>query len=120
MTQLLGGVSRENETKVEHDIARITRVKELHGARVEEELGTLKNDYFKDEHYASNPNLKILLSEAVKLSARTRQAIDMEAAEQLLEKVMQIAEIFYKTKNVTPVRVKSLYPTEGQIVTYSE
>ena len=45
--------------------------------------------------------------------------IDAEAAKELLEKVLQISEIFYKTKNVKPVRVKSLYPTEGEIVTYT-
>lgn len=118
MTQLLKDVKREDETTAEHDIARMTRVKEKHGERVEEELGTLENDYFKPEHFEANPNLKDLLADTVKLSAKARQHIDLEASKQLLEKVLQISEVFYKTKNVTPVRVKSLYPTEAEIVTY--
>lgn len=118
MTQLLKDVKREDETTAEHDIARITRVKEKHGDLIEDELGTLENDYFKDEHFTSYPELKGLIADAVKLSIKARQHIDMEAAEQLLEKVLQISEIFYKTKNVTPVRVKSVYPTEAEIVTY--
>ena len=38
MTQLLGEVKRENETKAEHDIARITHVKEEHSNILEDEL----------------------------------------------------------------------------------
>jgi nickel superoxide dismutase len=118
MTQLLKDVKREDETTAEHDIARLTRVKEKHGEMVEEELGTLENDYFKKEHFDAYPELKGLLADAVSLSIKTRQHIDMEASLTLLEKVLQIAEIFYKTKNVVPVRIKSVYPTEGEIVSY--
>ena len=113
MTQLLG------EKTSAHDVSRIAHVKEHHGKIVEEELGTLENDYFKEEHYKVNPKLKELLSETVKLSTKTRQEVNLDACKEMLEKVLQIAEIFYKTKNVNPVRVKSLYPTEGQIVTYT-
>ncbi len=112
MTQLLA------EKTEAHDISRITRVKEKHGERVEEELGTLENDYFKEEHYKTYPELKKLIEEAVKLSIKTRQEVNLDACNEMLEKVMQIAEIFYKTKNVTPVRVPSIYPTKGELVTY--
>ncbi|HMS22307.1 MAG TPA: superoxide dismutase, Ni [Candidatus Levybacteria bacterium] len=113
MTQLL---SEKTET---HDVARITHVKEEHGEAIEEELGTLENDYFKPEHFEQFPELKGLLSDSVKLSIETRQHIDIQKAEELLEKVLQISEIFYKTKNVTPVRVSSVYPTKGEIVAYT-
>jgi nickel superoxide dismutase len=112
MTELLG-----QKTEV-HDISRITDVKEEHGDKVEEELGTLENDYFKPEHYDKFPDLEQLLKDAVKLSIETRQAISMEKANLLVEKVLLISEIFYKTKGVEPVRVPSLYPTGGEIVTY--
>lgn len=113
MTQLLG------EKTAMHDVARITHVKEEHGQRVEEELDTLKHDYFKPEHFEKFPQLKDLLTDAVKLSSECRQQVNLEKAQELLEKVLQVAEIFYKTKNVTPVRVASLYPTKGEIVTYT-
>lgn len=116
MTQLLNELSRKNETKVEHDLTRIVRVKEKHGELVEEELGILENDYFKEEHFKSFPQLKSLIEKAVKLSVKARQTIDIDASQELLESVMQIAEIFYKTKNLTPIRVASGYPTECEIV----
>ncbi|MDO8620941.1 MAG: superoxide dismutase, Ni [Candidatus Levybacteria bacterium] len=118
MTQLLNELKREGETKAEHDIARMTQAKEEHGSLIEDELGTLENDYFKEEHFREYPELKKLIADAVKLSIKTRQTIDMVSAEQLLEAVLKIAEIFYKTKNLEPVRVKSPYPTEREIVVY--
>ena len=116
MTQMLGEVKRENETKAEHDIARITHVKEEHGHNVEDELGTLQNDYFKEEHYAKFTNLEDLLTKGVSLSVKVRQNIDMESSKELLETVMQIAEIFYKSKGLESARVKAPFPTGLDIV----
>lgn len=118
MTQLLTDLKREDETKAEHDIARITYVKEEHSTLIEEELETLRNDYFKIEHFEKFPNLEELFKKALKSSALARQSIDIKAAEEALENILKIAEIFYKTKNVTPIRVKSVYPTEREIVLY--
>ncbi|OGH10824.1 MAG: superoxide dismutase, Ni [Candidatus Levybacteria bacterium RIFCSPLOWO2_01_FULL_36_13] len=118
MTQFLKDIKREDETKAEHDIARVTHVKEKHANILEEELDTLQNDYFKEEHFKEYPQLELLFKDALKFSSKARQGIDMEAAQNTLEKVLEISEIFFKTKNVTLVRVKSVYPTEGEIVTY--
>lgn len=114
MTQLF-----EEHKDSMNDVTRIVHVKEEHGELVEDSLGTLENDYFKPEHFEKFPELKGLIADAVKLSITTRQKIDIKAAEDLVEKILQISEIFYKTKGVTPVRVKSVYPTKGEIVTYS-
>ncbi len=118
MTELLQKMEKGEETKAEHDIARYTRVKEEHGEIVEDELGTLQNDYFKEEHFKEFTNLSDLLNKTVKSSIVARQNISLEAAEATLSGVMEIAEIFFKTKKVTPVRVKSVYPTEREIVLY--
>ena len=116
MTQFLGEIKREDETKAEHDIARVVHVKEEHGHIVEDELGTLENDYFKEEHYSKFSNLRDLLAKGVSLSIKTRQNIDMKSAEELLETVMQIAEIFYKSKGLESARVKAPFPTGLDIV----
>lgn len=116
MTGMLKDVKRDDETKAEHDIARIVHVKEEHGHIVEDEIGTLENDYFKPEHHKEHPELSELLKSAVKLSVTVRQNIDMDSANKLLEETQKIAEIFYKTKKLEPVRVPSGYPTGGEIV----
>lgn len=116
MTQLLSEIKRDDETKIEHDIARITHVKEKHAGIIEEELETLRNDYFKQEHYKEYPNLNGLFIKTLKSVSKARQNVDNDAAQEVLAGVQEIAEIFFKTKNVEPVRVKSVYPTGGEIV----
>ena len=118
MTQLLLEIKREDETKAEHDVARATHVKEEHSSIIEEELETLRNDYFKEEHYKTYPNLNDLFTKTLKSVSKARQNIDVAAAEQTLSEILEIAEIFYKTKGVIPVRVKSVYPTGGEMVFY--
>ncbi len=109
----------EDWIKLKHDISRMTQVKEEHGHMVEEEVETLWMDYFKDEHFKAYPELKDLLYETIKLSGTVRQNIDPESADKLLANTQKIAEIFWKTKGMEPVRIKSGYPTEGEIVSHS-
>ena len=119
MTQLLQDSEKEKDSvERESKVTRFTHVKEKHGELVEEELGTLENDYFKPEHHKKFPELKELISNAVKLSITVRQNIDMESAEKLLSETQKIAEIFYKTKDFEPVRIPSGYPTGGEIVSH--
>ena len=90
MTQLLTQIKGES-LESQHTIARVTDVKEEHGELVEDELGTLENDYFKEEHFENFPKLKELISKAVKLSITTRQNIDENSAKDLVESVFQIS-----------------------------
>lgn len=117
MTKLLSEINQEDVSS-SHAISRMTRVKEKHSDILEEELETLRNDYFKDDHFKDYKNLNDLFVVTLRFSAKARQGIDMEAAQSALLGVLEIAEIFYKTKGVNPVRVKSVYPTEGEIVIY--
>lgn len=118
MTQFLEEIKRDSETKAEHDIARITHVKEEHSNILEHELSSLADDYFKND-YSKFPQLEGLFNDAKSLGAKARTGIDMESAKVLLEKVMQIAEIFYKSKGLDSHRVKAPYPTDLEIVVQS-
>jgi nickel superoxide dismutase len=118
MTQLITDLKTDDQKKAAHDISRMTHVKEEHAGIIEKELETLRNDYFKEEHYKQYPNLNDLFINTLKAAAKVRQNIDTEAAEETLKGVLEIAEIFYKTKGVTPVRIKSVYPTEREMVLY--
>ena len=99
-----------------HQVARYTNVKEKHSDIIEEELATLADDYFKEEHYKKYKNLEKLFEDAKGLSVKSRQNIDLESANNLIEKVLEIAEIFYDSKGVESKRVKSVYPTGLEIV----
>ncbi len=117
MTQFLGEIKRDDETKAEHDIARVTRVKEEHANLLESELMTLKNDYFKPE-IVEKLDIEIwdLFKKTIASNTKARVGIDMTAAKETLELTMQIAELFYKSKGLEYKRVKSPYPTGLNIV----
>lgn len=118
MTSFLDQLKRESELKAEHDIVRITHIKEKHSNILEHELLTLRYDYFKDEHFKEFSNLEDLFKNTLISISKTRTSIDIDSSTKTLELVLQISEIFYKSKNVTPVRIKSVYPTQGEIVIY--
>jgi len=120
MTQLLNKIITEDQVNSEHDIARLTYVKEQHANILEIELMTLKNDYFKKEIIEKlEINIEDLFKNALNSNTKARVAIDLEVAKETLESVMQIAELFYKSKGIGSKRVKAPYPTGMDLVVQS-
>lgn len=110
--------SFEERKKIIHQIARLTKVKEEHAEIAKHEIRVLWADYFKPEHIKEYPGLHELVFSTMKLASKARQEINEDAAKELLASVQKIAEIFFKTKGLTPVRVPSPYPTGLDIVVY--
>lgn len=101
-----------------HRVIRLTNVKEEHAEKVKHEVRVLWGDYFKEEHLKDYPDLHDLVFKIMKLASKAKQEVSVEVASELLENTQKFAEIFYKTKGLEPNRVKSPYPTEGEIVSY--
>lgn len=99
-----------------HKLSRLTAVKEHHAELCKHEIRILWGDYFKTEHVKKFPELHELVWKVMKLGSKCKQEVDLKSAEELLETVEKIAEIFWKTKNVGTVKTKSFYPTERTIV----
>lgn len=110
--------SFEERKKVISQIARLTKIKEEHAELVKHEVRILWGDYFKEDHLKDYPDLHSLVFSTLKLASKAKQNIDIKNAEELLSSVQKIAEIFYQTKGVTPIRIKSIYPTGGELVIY--
>lgn len=108
----------EERKKIISQVSRLTHVKEEHSNILEEELMTLKNDYFKPEVIDKLGDIDIweLFKKTLTSSSKARVGIDMKAAKETLELVMQIAELFYKSKGIASHRVKAPYPTGFDIV----
>jgi nickel superoxide dismutase len=108
-------------TEAGDDLAKVHRmmnVKEEHSEKVKNEVRIIWGDYFKEEHLKDYPDLHKLVFNIMKLASKTKQETNIEVAQSLLTEVQKFAEIFYKTKGLEPVRVKSPYPTEGELVIY--
>jgi len=110
----------QERKEIIHDISRFTKVKEEHAEILKHEIRVIWGDYFKEEHIKEYPHLHELVFSIMKLASKARQEIDIETANELLEKVQEFSEIFLKTKGVTPIRVPSLYPTGLDMVVYSK
>lgn len=118
MTNLISELPETGNKENNHKLARYTRVKEEHAEIVKHEIVVLWGDYFKEEHLKKYPHLQEAVFHTLKLASKAKQEIDMQAAKDLLEHTQEIAEIFYKTKDIEPIRIKSSYPTEGEIVSH--
>ena len=108
----------DERKKIISQIARLTRVKEEHAELVKHEIRVLWGDYFKEEHLKTYPDIHNLVFRTMKLASKARQEVNIEAANELLDTVQEISEIFFKTKGVKSVRVKSVYPTGLDIVAH--
>lgn len=81
-----------------NSFVRMVLVKEEHARKCKEEILILWTDYFKPQHLDLFPNLHDTFWKAAKLCSKNKQEINLDAAEELVKSVNEIAEIFNKTK----------------------
>lgn len=94
MVQKLGEYA-ENDL---NNRVRAIWTKEEHARKCKEELLILWTDYFKPEHLEKFPNLHDIFWKAAKLCSKNKQNVDVQAAEELVKTVDEIADIFQKSK----------------------
>ena len=99
-----------------HKLSRYTQVKEEHAEACKRDLRVLWGDYFTPEHLQKFPEVHQLFWEAMKLSSKARQEVNLQTAQDLLVKVQKIAEIFWKTKGAEVRRQPSLQKSGGEFV----
>jgi nickel superoxide dismutase len=116
MDQLIKALDRANPDMVAMQIGRYTATKESHADLCKRELDILWHDYFRPEHLEKYPDLHTKFWMADKLASRNKQSIDEAAANDLLNAVNEIAEIFWATKNVPTRRGPSNQTAGGEFV----
>ena len=79
---------------------RALLIKEQRAELVKHHLWVLWTDYFKAPHFEKYPQLHALFNEATKLAGAggSKGSADPEIAVKLLEKIDEIAKIFWETK----------------------
>ncbi|HEY4695124.1 MAG TPA: superoxide dismutase, Ni [Candidatus Nanoarchaeia archaeon] len=118
MTKMIEDLKNEDEKKFVHQLSRLQKVKEEHAELLKSEVRIIWGDYFKAENYQDLPLLHEKVFKIMKLASKVRQEVNLEACNELMSATLEFAEIFYKSKGLEPVRVKSPYPTEGELVIY--
>jgi nickel superoxide dismutase len=79
---------------------RALLIKEQRAELVKHHLWVLWTDYFKPPHFEKYANLHTLFNEATKLAGATgaKGSVDAAKADELLQKIDEIAKIFWETK----------------------
>lgn len=79
-------------------LARFVLIKEEQAQIAKDEALILWTDYFKPEHLEKYPDLHELFWKTAKLCSSCKQEVSREHAEELMDNVKRIHEIFWETK----------------------
>lgn len=94
MVQKIKELPKEDQ----NNFVRMVMVKEQHAELCKKEVLILWTDYFKSEHLEKFPDLHDLVWKTTKLCSDNKRAVDEVKAQELVEAVDKIANIFKQTK----------------------
>lgn len=117
LPKITAEMTDEQRKEAVHKLARYTEAKEKASELCKHEVRILWGDYFKPEHLQKYPDLHELVWRTMKLGSKTRQEINLAAADELLETVNKIAELFWETKGLGHTRFPAPNPT-GRLTVY--
>ena len=120
MVQLIEALDNAdlNATEKSARLGRYTATKEEHAELCKHELRVLWGDYFRPEHVEQHPQLHDLIFGAMKIASRVRQEVNGDAAQELLARTQEIAEIFWQTKGAGTTKQPSLQGAAGGEIVY--
>lgn len=99
MVQKIDQLPLDKPTVVDrNNFVRMVKVKEEHAELCKREVLILWTDYFKLEHLEKFPNLHDLVWKTAKLCSANKRGVDEVKAQELIEAVDKIADIFAQTK----------------------
>ncbi len=116
LPKLAGGASAEEVARFENSMARYVAVKEEHSELVKREVRVIWGDYFKPEHAEKYKSMHADVWNIMKLASKTRQEVNMQAAQDLLAGVQKFAEAFWDSKGVAAKRQPSNQTVGGELV----
>lgn len=114
--EMPGSPDKAAMDKYGQQLGRYVAVKEEHSEIVKREIRVIWGDYFKPEHLEKFPDLHTTVWNIMKLASKTRQNIDLQAANDLLAEVQKFAEMFWASKGVATKRAPSNQAVGGESV----
>jgi len=93
------GDDKEAKLNYKNSLMRMIWTKEEHARKCKDEILILWTDYFKTEHLEKFPNLHDIFWKTAKLCSQNKQAINEQLAQELVDNVNQIADIFNQSQS---------------------
>lgn len=97
-------------------LVRLVREKEIHAAKVKEEVRVIWGDYFKQPQFEQFPDIHSLVHSIMLAASACKQHVDRGKGEKLLQLVNEFAATFWKTKGVDTFAATCPYPPSEQVV----
>lgn len=93
------GDDKEAKLNYKNSLMRMIWTKEEHARKCKDEILILWTDYFKTEHLEKFPNLHDIFWKTAKLCSQNKQVINEQLAQELVDNVNQIADIFNQSQS---------------------
>jgi nickel superoxide dismutase len=123
MNQLIDGMEKPGPDTSPDDrvtaVAKLSRYvveKERSAEQCKHELRIIWGDYVKPNHVTDHPDIHEKFIGAMRLASAVRQNNGLQAAEDLLAAVQEIAEVFWKTKGANTTRQPSRHAVGHELV----
>lgn len=97
-------------------LARLVAEKEVHAAKVKDEVRVIWGDYFKQPQFEQFPNTNELVHSIMLAGSACKQHIGRENGQKLLTLVNEFAAVFWATKGVDTYTAECPYPPAMQVV----
>ena len=98
MTKKLLALENNGSAAYQNTFSRFVAIKEEQAHLAKEELLVLWTDYFKPPHLEAYPNLHDTFWKAAKLCSAVKVEVSAEHAQELMDAIKEIHEIFWATK----------------------
>jgi nickel superoxide dismutase len=104
MVQKINALERNGDDKqaklnYKNSLMRMIWTKEEHARKCKEEILILWTDYFKPEHLEKFPGLHDTFWKTAKLCSKNKQEVSEKLAQELVESVNHIAEMFEQSQS---------------------
>lgn len=116
LEQPAAGAAVADVNKARNSMIRYVNVKEEHAELAKREARVIWGDYFKPEHVEKYSDLHKVVWDIMKLASKTRQEVNMQAAQDLLAATQRFAEIFWESKGVATKKQPSNQAVGGELV----
>lgn len=98
MTKKIIALEGKTDLDSVNNMSRYISIKEEQAHLCKEEVLVLWTDYFKPVHLESYPDLHDVIWQTTKLCSHCKQHVDLDATNQLMDRMQQIHDIFWGTK----------------------
>lgn len=117
-SDLIAELSAKGELSVadQAQLGRLVSEKEIHAAKVKEEVRVIWGDYFKAPQFEKFPNTNELVHKIMLQASKCKQNIEPENGHELLTLVNEFAASFWATKGVETFTATCPYPPEKTVV----